>query len=105
MWAHLARLDGTKLTLQASRFLPGFYPSFSRRPFHFLKPTGDRVQFPVVPTSGSVLPTVLRFDAFDGPPIEGDPEQLLTEWQKRLALRITEQGEIVHSISSGHSEP
>jgi hypothetical protein len=93
----MARIDGERPRVRGSRFLPGSSPLLASRSFRFLDPSADRVQFAVVPSFGTVLATTVRFDGFDGPPIEGDPVQLLDQWQKKLALRINERGEIMPS--------
>jgi hypothetical protein len=38
-----------------------------------------------------VVGGTLRFDKPDAPPIQGDPEELLKEWQKKLALKLDEK--------------
>ena len=55
----------------------------------------DRIQAPISPTEDSLHITTLRFEIPDVEPIHGDPQQLLEEWQKKLALKINNQGEIV----------
>ena len=37
----------------------------------------------------------VRFDEYEADPIQGDPDQLLQEWQENLTLRIDEKGEIL----------
>ena len=96
-WCRLARLDGTEFTLQASRLLPGFNSPFPGGHIRFLEPTGGRVQIAIFPTFGTAWPATINFDGFDGPPLEGDPEELLAGWQKKLALKITDTGDIVPS--------
>jgi WD40 repeat protein len=92
---YLARLNGTNLVPHASRLLPGDYPYWSRSAFRFLDATGERLQVLVRPNLYSTSPITVRFDEFDASPIEGDPEQLLADWQKKLALRISNNGEII----------
>jgi hypothetical protein len=94
-WAHLARLDGTKLVPHASRLLPGDYPEWLSTAFRFLDQSGERVQILVRPNLNTTSPITVRFDEFDAAPLKGDPEQLLAEWQKKLALMISDHGEIV----------
>lgn len=43
----------------------------------------------------SVFIKTINFDLSDIEPVTGDPDELLEEWQKRLALRFNENGEIV----------
>jgi hypothetical protein len=71
------------------------YPFNSPSAFRFLERSGEELHVAVLPTNDSILPTTLRFDSAEDPPIEGDPETLLDEWQKRLALKIGDDGEIV----------
>jgi hypothetical protein len=94
-WGHLARFDGNRLVPVASRMLPFPYPNGSRTAFRFLEPSGERLQIVVQPTGDTVLPTTLRFDTAEDVPIEGDPKTLLKEWEKKLALKIGDDGEIV----------
>jgi hypothetical protein len=96
-WAHQVRLDGTNLVPHASRLLPGDFPYLSNSPFGFLDQTGERVQILIRPDLNTASPITVRFDEFDASPIEGDPEQLLREWQKKLALRISDKGEIIEA--------
>ena len=37
----------------------------------------------------------LDFDNYDNAPIPGESKQLLVEWQKKLALKIGDNGEII----------
>jgi WD40 repeat protein len=94
-WGHLARFDGATLTPVASRPLPYPYASHSPSNIRFLDTSGSRIQIIVQPTADCVLSTTLRFDIDADAPIEGDPETLLADWQKKLALKIADDGEIV----------
>ncbi|MGD2084604.1 MAG: hypothetical protein PVH61_00320 [Candidatus Aminicenantes bacterium] len=42
-------------------------------------------------TGDSIKIINLRFDKPDAPPIQGDPDELLKEWQKKLGLRLDEK--------------
>jgi len=94
-WAHSLRVDGTSLTPWASRPFPNLLRSRSDKFFRFLDQSGKRLQVAVMPTLDKVNLETLRFDTDHDPPIEGDPETLLTDWQKRLALKFGDDGEIV----------
>jgi len=94
-WAHSIRVDGTSLTPVASRPFPNPFPPRSNKFLRFLDSSGDRLQVAVTPTLDKVILKTLRFDTGDDPPIEGDPEKLLGDWRKRLALNIGDDGEIV----------
>jgi hypothetical protein len=94
-WEHLVRIDESALAPVASRPLDGHFPFFSQGAVRFLEPTGRRIQVAVLPTMNTVLPSDVRFDTFEAPPLEGDANGLLADWSKRLALRVTEEGEVV----------
>jgi hypothetical protein len=59
--------------------------------YRFLDEKGDHMQVAVCVTGDSIKIINLRFDQPDAPPIQGDPEQLLKEWQKKLALKLNEK--------------
>jgi hypothetical protein len=42
-------------------------------------------------TGDSIKIINLHFDKPDAPPIQGDPDELLELWQKKLALRLDEK--------------
>ncbi|MGH9842315.1 MAG: hypothetical protein ACREEM_26495 [Blastocatellia bacterium] len=46
-------------------------------------------------TGNSTQIVTMDFDHPGGEPIEGDPKQLLDEWQRRLGLKINAAGEVV----------
>jgi hypothetical protein len=96
-WAHLARIDGSNLVPHTSRLLPGDYAYESSSAFRFLDQSGEHVQVLIRPNLNTTSPITVRFDDFDASPIEGDPEQLLRDWQKKLALRISDKGEIIEA--------
>jgi len=94
-WARSFRVDGTTLAPVASRPFPNLLPRHCGRFFRFLDPSGDQIQVAVMPTRDKVILKILSFDTDYDPPIEGDAETLLAEWQKRLALKIQDDGDIV----------
>jgi hypothetical protein len=91
------RIDGTNLIPHASHLLPGDYAYWSHSAFRFLDPSCERGQLLIRPNRDTTSPITVRFDEYDASPIEGDPEQLREMWQKRLALKITNKGEIINA--------
>lgn len=59
--------------------------------YRFLDDQGDHMQVAVYLTGDSMKIINLRFYKPDAPPIQGDPEELLKEWQKKLALKLDEK--------------
>ena len=49
-------------------------------------------------TGDSIKIINLRFDKPDAPPIQGDPEELLELWQKKLALKLDEETGKIESL-------
>ena len=62
---------------------------------------------PLVVSGESIRPTVVRFDSYEGRALEGKPEDLLSDWQRRLALKIDGDGEIVpeNRLTGGGGRP
>ena len=56
------------------------------------------MQAAVYVTGDSIQIIDLHFDKPDAPPIEGDPEVLLKEWQEKLALRLNEETGKIESL-------
>ncbi|MFI5458348.1 MAG: WD40 repeat domain-containing protein [Isosphaerales bacterium] len=96
-WVHLVRLKDSRLVATSSRLLSGRYPPTSASAVRFLDSSGhrSRIQVAIMPTFDKVLPVTLDLDNSDISPIEGDPEELLAEWQKKLALSIAKDGKIM----------
>jgi hypothetical protein len=92
-WCHLVRTDRSNGMAYSSRMLPGLFPPSSTA-FHFLGRSGEQIEVAVLLAGDSILPTTVRFNSYDAAPIPGDPGQLLAEWQRKLALKITDTGEI-----------
>lgn len=91
-WIHRAIIDGNKIIPQSSRLLPGRVGAL-----HCLDVRGDKVQVAVHVTGDSIKIITVRFDnagVTDAPPIQGGPNQLLAEWQRKLALKLKEDGKI-----------
>ncbi|MDQ1352841.1 MAG: hypothetical protein QG657_3147, partial [Acidobacteriota bacterium] len=89
-WIHRSIVDGNKILPQSSRLLP----NSSSRAFHFPDEQGDKMQVAVRVTEDSIKIITVRFDIPDAPPLQGDPKELLAEWQNKLALKLKEDGKI-----------
>jgi hypothetical protein len=86
-WIHQSIITDGELKPKASRLLPGSWTGAYR----FLDERGDHMQVAVYVTGDSIKIINLRFDKPDAPPIQGDPAELLKEWQKKLALKLNEE--------------
>jgi hypothetical protein len=86
-WLHQSIVSVGTTKPKANRLLPGRWTGAYR----FLDDQGDHMQVVVLVTGDSIKIIDLRFDQPDAPPIEGDPEELLKEWQKKLALTLDEK--------------
>lgn len=51
-------------------------------------------QVALLDTGNSVFLRTLRFDEPEVDPLPGDPQTLLSEWKRKLALEITADGRI-----------
>jgi hypothetical protein len=49
------------------------------------------MQVAVLVTGDSIQIIDLHFDKPDAPPLQGDPDKLLKEWQEKLALKLNEE--------------
>jgi len=91
---HLARLDEKKL----SETKDWFFPYTGKiRGLHFADNTGQRLY--VVTGIVDERLQVITLNANSPPtdrPIQGDPKDLLDEWQKKLGLRINAAGKLVN---------
>jgi hypothetical protein len=103
-WGHLVRLREKDPIRVASRLLPTDYPRAARGGFRFLDPQGDQLQIALIPAGDQAVTATLRFDIVDDPPIEGDPKALLADWQRKLALKIGDDGEIVPANQPGQPQ-
>src|SRR5262249_42491711 len=92
-WLHIAQFDGAGTRALVSRLLPEEWPVHGD--FHFLDASANRVQVAVSPTADSIRIITLQLDSPDATPVQGDPQQLLIEWQRKLGLEINKAGEIV----------
>jgi WD40 repeat protein len=86
-WIHQSMVSGDTIKPKASRLLPGRWAAAYR----FLDDQGDHMQAAVYVTGDSIKIINLHFDQPDAPPIQGDPEVLLKEWQEKLASRLNEE--------------
>jgi WD40 repeat protein len=91
-WVHLFRLGDTGMVHEASRLSRGMYFFPIRNPF--LETTGDRVRLASEMTADLIALDTYRFDDSDGTPLEGDPDALFADWQRKLWLRIDQDGNI-----------
>ncbi len=86
-WIHQSTITGNAIKPKASRLLPGRWTGAYR----FLDAKGDHMRVAVLVTSDSIKIIDLHFDKPDAPPIQGDPAELLKEWQEKLALKLNEE--------------
>jgi WD40 repeat protein len=92
-WIHIARFDGRDLTHVASRLSPRMWPN--RDGARFLDDSGMHVQVVDWASIGPSRLLTVRFDQPGAQPVRGDPTALLQEWERKMDVRITENGEIV----------
>ncbi|UCC31480.1 MAG: AAA-like domain-containing protein [Phycisphaerales bacterium] len=88
-WIHCWRLVGQNQGSSASRSVPG-------RLLGFVPTDPETVQAAWLVTATDVQTGPIRFDRYDAEPIEGDPQELLRTWQRKLALRLDNTGEWVY---------
>jgi len=86
-WIHQSIIVGEITEPSANRLLPCRWADA----YHSLDDKGKQMHVAVRDTSDSIKIIDLRFDRPDAPPIQGDPEELLKEWQKKLALKLNEE--------------
>ena len=86
-WIHQSMVSGDTIIPKASRLLPGKWTGAYR----FLDNQGDHMQVAVRVTGDSIKIIDLHFDKPDAPPLQGDPDKLLKEWQEKLALKLHEE--------------
>ncbi|MGH8576714.1 MAG: WD40 repeat domain-containing protein, partial [Gammaproteobacteria bacterium] len=79
------RLDPPALIPRSSRLLSGT----STGAIHFLRPDGGLLEVALRgAAANAVRIETLDLDHPDAPPLPGDPQQLLDEWQQKLALTL-----------------
>jgi hypothetical protein len=86
-WIHQSIVSGDTIKPKASRLLPGRFT----RAYRFLDDHGDHMQVAVRVTADSIKMIDMRFDKPEAPPLQGDPAELLKEWQEKLALKLNEE--------------
>ena len=92
-WIHASSVNNEMIAPIASRLLPGAFKG--PESFRFRDLNGRRIQIAVGDTGNTFLIPALNFDLLEAEPIQGEPEELLDEWQKKLGLKIDENGEII----------
>ncbi len=91
-WLHLSSFaPDSNLMPKVSRLLDGQWTGGYR----FLMDNGEQLQLALKETDDSVRLTTLRFDIANAPPMQGDPQELLQQWQQRLALTFNAEEKIV----------
>ena len=87
-WVHQSTISSDNINPKASRLLPGSgigpYAIPNTGTYRFLDAKGDKMQVAVCVTGDTIKIVTVRFDIPDAPPIAGDPEELMEEWQKRI---------------------
>ena len=63
--------------------------------FFFPYPDARQIRVALGAPRDALQIVTIQLDGYDAEPVQGDPQVLLEEWQKRLGLRINEAGEIV----------
>jgi WD40 repeat protein len=82
-WLYAYDFDGVQPRLSAARLLCGSL--IGPHPIQLGDAEGECVHAALT-DSGALFLETLRVSQPDAPPLSGDPEKLLTEWQTRLAL-------------------
>ncbi|MGH8572944.1 MAG: WD40 repeat domain-containing protein, partial [Gammaproteobacteria bacterium] len=83
--------DPLALIPRSSRLLSGSWAGG----VHFLRPHGGRLQVALRgAAANAVWIDTLDLDHPDAPPLPGDPQALLAEWQQKLALTLALDGRI-----------
>jgi hypothetical protein len=54
---------------------------------------GDHMQVAVLVTGDSIQIIDIHFDKPEAPPLQGDPDKLLKEWQEKSTLKLNEETE------------
>ena len=89
-WAHFSEASQGELVPTVNLLLPGTWTGGYR----FLNATSESVQLALRSTPESVMIGTFRLDTAEVSPMNGKPEDLVAEWQKKLALKL-ERGKIV----------
>jgi WD40 repeat protein len=97
-WVLLTQWDSQGLTPVAGRLCSRYWPC--RGGWRFVDQSGEHIEMVDGFEDDKPRLVTVRFDRFDVSPIQGDPHQLLSYWEKRLALMIDENGQIVPVAAS-----
>ena len=73
--------------------------------YHFQDPSGNRIQIATKVTDNSVMIVEVDSNILNTSPIYGDPNTLLDEWQRKLALQINQEGKIVPMFVFASEQP
>ncbi|MCA1851460.1 MAG: hypothetical protein LC647_03435 [Beggiatoa sp.] len=85
------RLDPLALIPRSSRLLSGTWTGG----MHFLRSDGGLLQVALHGATGNAVRIeTIDLDHPDAPPLPGDPQTLLDEWQQKLALTLAPDGRI-----------
>jgi WD40 repeat protein len=90
-WVHLYQVEGNTLKYVSSRLIGGkWVKSF------FLDETGKKIRFFFRSFEGTLRFNDVQFDVFDSKnALDGEPKDLLDEWQNKLALTINNKGSLI----------
>ncbi len=79
------------MTLVAARPLPYYFP----RGIYALDSTGETLRVVLNYTGDSIIISTIKFGIPDAQPIQGNPDELMKEWQFKLGLELNSKtGEI-----------
>jgi WD40 repeat protein len=91
-WIHRSELSETGFNGTNSRMV---FPISTQNPSLYCHdPTGLRISTVSAISANVVKRLEVSFDESDSPPIQGDATEMLSAWQNRLALEITDNGEL-----------
>jgi WD40 repeat protein len=90
-WLNTYSWGDKNAALQSSQLLHGFW----KRAFRFPSDCQHCLQVALEDTGNSLHIETLRFEGPSGPSVQGDPKELLDQWQKRLGLKFDEKMNLV----------
>lgn len=100
-WLIYYAFDGRTAQVQSARLLRGIW----MRGFRFPPDCPSCVQVALGDTGDSIRIETINLDEPDNPPIQGDPERLLKDWQRRLGLKFDEKMNIVPRVDLPDADP
>jgi uncharacterized delta-60 repeat protein len=102
-WMYFFSWDGHAATLESAKFLPGGWT----RGLRFEGQTARHLQVALRDTGNSVFVRSIDLDRPDAAPIQGDPQTLLKDWEKKLALTFDNAGRIIplYPVSTPQPQP